>query len=230
MKPDSPSPEGRIPPSADLLTVARVDPRRPPRWVVIDKPAGMLSVPGKGESRRDCAAARIARLYPAATGPLVVHRLDMDTSGLLLFGLDEAAQRHLSGQFEARTVEKVYTALVAGVPEAEAGVIDAPLRADIERRPIQVVDPVQGRPAVTRWRVISIEPDRTRVRLVPETGRTHQLRVHCACAGWPIVGDLLYNPSAEFEPPTRLMLHASQLAFNDPGDGTRIEVASRPPF
>lgn len=211
------------------LNLVRVDARRPPRWVVVDKPAGMLSVPGKGEERQDCAAFRVRAAFPHATGPLVVHRLDMDTSGLLVFGLDGSAQRNLSGQFEARTVDKAYIALVAGVPGAERGVIDAPMRADIANRPYQVIDRERGRPAVTHWSVEAIEPDRTRLRLVPVTGRTHQLRLHCAHAGWPILGDVLYAPGTLREA-SRLMLHASELAFDDPIDGRRIEAASRPPF
>lgn len=213
------------------VAVVCVDRRSPPRWVVIDKPAGLLSVPGKGADKQDCAAARVRAAFPAATGPVVVHRLDMDTSGLLLFALDEDAQRRLSGQFEGRTVAKAYTALVSGMPPAETGVIDVPMRADIERRPYQVIDPVQGRRAVTRWTVLALETDRTRMRLAPETGRTHQLRVHCAYIGHPILGDVLYGPQPETaEARERLMLHASELEFDDPTDGSRVVVSSAAPF
>lgn len=212
-----------------LLEIVLVDPRG--RWVVIDKPAGLLSVPGKGEGKQDCAAARVRGAFPRATGPLVVHRLDMDTSGLLVFGLDEEAQRRLSGQFERRRVDKAYIALVAGVPGAERGVIDAPMRLDVDNRPVQVIDPEQGREARTRWEVLALEPAGTRVRLIPETGRTHQLRLHCAHAGWPILGDVLYGPQPETaESAPRLMLHAAELAFDDPTDGRRVAACSRAPF
>lgn len=188
-------------------------------------------MPGKGEQKQDCAASRVRMAFPHAVGPLVVHRLDMDTSGLLVLALDEDAQRRLSAQFERRTVTKAYVALVHGVPGAESGVIDVPLRADIERRPIQIVDPVQGREAITRWNVVALEPDRTRLRLVPETGRTHQLRVHCAHIGHPIIGDVLYAPlAAPMFAGERLMLHATELGLDDPTDGSRVQVMSPPPF
>ena len=200
------------------------------RYVVIDKPAGLLSVPGKGEGNRDCAAARVREAFPGCSGPLVVHRLDMDTSGLLVFGLDAAAQRELSGQFEARTVDKKYVALVLGAPPAETGEIDVPIRADITNRPVQIVDYEQGRQSRTLWRVLSLEADRTRLELVPLTGRTHQLRVHLAQAGLPILGDVLYGDQPRTaESADRLMLHASELEFVEPG-GVRVRVVSRPPF
>lgn len=200
------------------------------RYVVIGKPAGMLSVPGKGPEKQDCAAARIGVMFPQASGPLVVHRLDMETSGLMVLGLDAEAQRALSMQFERREVEKAYVALLgerAGegpdVLEAEEGVIDLPMRLDVENRPRQVVDHVQGRAAVTRWRVLTRETDRVRVQFVPETGRTHQLRVHAAVGlRRPIVGDSLYGGARA----ARLMLHASYLSFVEPGSARRVEFES----
>ncbi len=194
-----------------------------PRWIVIDKPAGVLSVPGKSAANRACAASWCREGYPHASGSITVHRLDMDTSGLLLMALDESAQRHVSAQFERREVEKAYVAVVRGRVHGEAGIVRLPLRADVARRPVQVVDRVQGREAITQWRVLAREgrPDgeATRLELVPLTGRTHQLRVHCAFVGsgglcsrgerwcehvWrdgygrggrghPIVGDVLYS-------------------------------------
>lgn len=168
------------------------------RLVVIDKPSGMLSVPGKGAEKADCAAARVRERYPWATGPLVVHRLDMDTSGVMVFALDAEAQRELSGQFERREVEKRYVALVEGMVEGDAGEIDAPIRLDVRARPFQIHDPVLGQRARTAWRVLGYEVDRTRVEFRPLTGRTHQLRVHAALArpeglGHAIVGDVLYG-------------------------------------
>lgn len=205
--------------------------RAAPRYVVVDKPAGMLSVPGKGEDKQSCAASRVRELFPASSGPLVVHRLDMDTSGLLVFGLDADAQRDLSMQFEARGVFKRYVALVDGTPPAERGVIDLPMRADLDDRPVQIIDRVQGRSSVTRWRLLSIETDRSRLELEPVTGRTHQLRVHLAAVGMPILGDVLYGPqpaTASLAP--RLCLHASVLEFAEPGGGGRVRVESRTPF
>lgn len=205
------------------------------RYAVVDKPSGMLSVPGKGPEKADCAASRVQLLFPAATGPLVVHRLDMETSGLLVFGLDQQAQKELSLQFEKRMVEKSYTALVAAQRVGEGadpldqveGVLSLPMRGDLERRPLQVVDQDNGREAVTRWRVVGREVDRIRVVFRPLTGRTHQLRVHAAAGlGHPILGDELYGgPEAP-----RLMLHASWISFLEPGTKRRVEFASGAPF
>lgn len=211
-----------------------------PRFVVVDKPSWMLSVPGKGAEKQDCVASRIAARFPPprARGPLIVHRLDMETSGLMVLGLDEDAQRDLSRQFEERIVEKQYTALLAAelisgtsdpLASADAGEISLPMRADLERRPIQIVDHAQGRAAVTRWRILAREPDRFRILFEPLTGRTHQLRVHAAAVGGlgrPIIGDGLYGG----EPAERLMLHASRLSFLVPGTRTRVDFESRPPF
>lgn len=197
------------------------------RFVVIDKPAWMLSVPGKGEGKQDCAVARVRAMFPKASGPMVVHRLDMETSGLMVVALDAATQRALSMQFEERRVEKAYIALVEGMVGGDEGTIDLPLRADIEHRPVQVVDHQLGRAAVTRWRVLSREVDRTRVRFEPVTGRTHQIRVHAAAGlRHPIVGDGLYGSGGA----ERLMLHAGFLAFVDPGKGRRVEFESGPAF
>lgn len=203
------------------------------RFVIVDKPAGMLSVPGKGPDKQDCAAARVAAHFPHASGPLVVHRLDMDTSGLLVFGLDADAQRHLAMQFEARTTRKRYIALIAGMPPAESGLIDLPMRADIDRRPMQIIDHIRGRPSQTRYRLLALEPDRARLELEPVTGRTHQLRVHLAAIGLPIIGDVLYGPAQSSEAPTdasRLYLHASELTVADPETGQPVHAESRPSF
>jgi tRNA pseudouridine32 synthase/23S rRNA pseudouridine746 synthase len=213
----------------DGLRVVALDPRG--RWVVVDKPSGMLSVPGKGEEKQDCVASRVRAAYPHARGPLVVHRLDMDTSGLLVLGLDEESQRHLSRQFELRRVEKAYVAVAAGRPSAESGVVDVPMRLDVGNRPVQIVDFAQGRSAVTRWNVVALEPERTRLRLTPETGRTHQLRVHCAHMGHAILGDVLYGPQPETaEAAERLLLHAAELVFADPTDGREVRAVSTPSF
>ncbi len=220
------------------------------RLVVIDKPSGMLSVPGKGVGKEDCAAARVREMFPGATGPLVVHRLDMDTSGVMVFALDAEAQRELSRQFERREVEKRYVALVEGMVAGDSGVIEAAIRLDVRARPFRIHDPVLGQAARTRWRVLGYEVDRTRVEFEPLTGRTHQLRVHAALArpeglGHAIVGDALYGeagrkvyaalvrgeePSEEKDEQRvargRLMLHASWLRLREPGSGKWIEVGS----
>ena len=196
-------------------------------WLALDKPSGVLSVPGKGEIGAVNIPAWVMRHEPGASGPLTVHRLDMDTSGVLLVALDADRQRALSMQFEARTVEKLYVAVVTGRVVAEGGVFDAPMRLDVPNRPRQIVDYAQGKPAVTEFRVLERGDDRTRLELNPLTGRTHQLRVHCAHAGHPILGDPLYGDP---ESAPRLLLHAARLVFTDPASDQRVVVESTPPF
>lgn len=201
-------------------------------YIAINKQSGVLSVPGKNPAVPNCVDL-CRRTFPDATGPMVIHRLDMETSGLLLMALDEDTQRELSMQFEARMVDKKYIALLHALVDADAGRVSLPIRPDIERRPIQIVDHAHGKPSTTMFRVLSREVDRTRVEFEPITGRTHQLRVHAATPraeggmGHPIIGDVLYSP-----PPhaPRLMLHASFLAFMDPSTGRRVELESRPEF
>jgi len=202
-------------------------------YAVVEKPSGLLSVPGKGADKADCVVARVRRMLPRAAGPMVVHRLDMETSGLLVVGLTAAAQRDLSGQFEARRVRKGYAALLAGEVAEDSGEVSLPLRPDLLRRPFQIVDAVHGRAAVTRYRVVARETDRTRVEFEPVTGRSHQLRVHAATMraagglGCPIIGDVLYGDASTGE---RLMLHATRLAFTEPGTGRGVEFESAVPF
>lgn len=214
---------------------------RSPRCVVIDKPAGVLSVPGRAEENRHSAVSWLTSRVPEARGPLVVHRLDMDTSGLLILALDPGAQQDLSEQFRRRSVHKEYVAMVWGTVRHEQGQVSLPMRPDIARRPYQIIDPVHGQPSVTTYRVLAYTPEGTRLHLEPRTGRTHQLRVHCAAPpalgglGCPILGDVLYaGAGAPFEAPEapapRLMLHARALEFNDPQTGRRVRVESAPPF
>jgi len=210
-------------PPGDLDIVDRGD-----AWVVIDKPPGLLSVPGKGPDKQDCVAARVRAAFPDADGPLIAHRLDMETSGLIVLGLTAEAQRSLSMQFEARTVGKRYIALVEGWLEFDEGTIRLPMRLDVDNRPRQVVDFERGKPAETRWRAIergvAKEREATRVEFTPITGRSHQLRVHAAHPEGldaPILGDGLYGDP---ESADRMLLHAAWLAFDDPGTGHRVEV------
>lgn len=175
------------------------------RLVVIDKPAGLLSVPGRTEP--DCASAQVQAAYADA---LIVHRLDQATSGLLLFARGPEAQRALSADFAERRVHKVYIAVVAGALAGE-GLIDLPLAADWPNRPRQQVDPARGKPSQTRWRALGAQGAGTRVALEPITGRSHQLRVHLAALGHPILGDPLYAPPDIAAASPRLLLHASEL-------------------
>ncbi len=196
--------------------------------IVIDKPAGLLSVPGRGADKADCAATRVQAQFPDAQ---IVHRLDMATSGLLLMARGAEMQRALSRLFEARAVAKHYVALVAGLVERDAGDIDLPLGADWPQRPRQQVDRLQGKPSLTHYRVLHRDPLTltTRLELQPVTGRTHQLRVHLQAIGHPIIGDALYAPP-EAAAATRLMLHASTLHLQHPVTRLDLTLTSPVPF
>lgn len=198
-------------------------------WVVVDKPAGLLSVPGRGEDKADCAARQVQDLYADAR---VVHRLDMGTSGLLVFARGLAAQQALSRAFEQRQVAKRYVAVVAGQVADDTGTMAWPLRCDWPHRPRQMVDPVQGKPARTDWQVLARDPagDCTRLALHPVTGRSHQLRVHLLTLGHPILGDELYAPPDRVAAAPRLLLHAEQLALPHPADGRMVVLQSAAPF
>jgi tRNA pseudouridine32 synthase/23S rRNA pseudouridine746 synthase len=193
--------------------------------IVAEKPAGLLSVPGRGEDKQDCLSARVQRRYPDA---LIVHRLDMDTSGILCFARTAEAQRRLNRSFEERRVGKRYCARVIGWLEGE-GEIDLPLSVDWLNRPKSKVDIEHGKPSRTRWRAAGYDAasDTTRVELAPVTGRSHQLRVHLAALGFPILGDPLYAPP---QPAPRMCLHAMALSLFHPADGRPVTFASPPPF
>ncbi|MCH2135046.1 MAG: RluA family pseudouridine synthase [Phycisphaerales bacterium] len=197
------------------------------RIVVFDKPTGLLSVPGIGPEKADCLVARAQGVFP---GCRIVHRLDRDTSGVIVLGRDAQAHRDLSIQFQEREVGKAYEALVLGVPEADSGLIDAAIRKDLDRPPRQCIDPVQGRPSQTRWSVLERSAGSARLELRPLTGRSHQLRVHLLSIGHPILGDDLYAPREGLELADRLCLHATELSVRHPGTGERVCFASRPPF
>jgi len=194
--------------------------------VAVDKPAGLLSVPGKGAHLADCLLARVQEVFPTA---LLVHRLDRDTSGVMIFALSPHAQRHLGLQFERRQAKKTYTARVWGHLQPKAGTVDLPLTVDWPNRPRQMVCHETGRPAVTEWRVRRQGADETRVRLMPRTGRSHQLRVHMLALGHPILGDPLYaeGPAAAFP---RLMLHSEELRVRHPDGGAGVRMRARVPF
>jgi tRNA pseudouridine32 synthase / 23S rRNA pseudouridine746 synthase len=195
--------------------------------VAVDKPAGMLSVPGRGADKQDCASARVAERWPDA---LIVHRLDMATSGLLVFARGAPAQRQLGMAFAGREVHKRYEAVVHGLVADERGEIDLPLMADWPNRPLQKVDAL-GKPSLTRFRVLSRDEalQQTRLALEPVTGRSHQLRVHLQAVGHPIVGDGLYDPARAAAAP-RLMLHACELRLPHPAGGETLHLQSAVPF
>ncbi len=195
--------------------------------IVVEKPSGMLSVPGRGAHLQDCMATRVQALFGDA---LVVHRLDMATSGLMLFARGSTAQRRLSRAFAQREVHKRYVAVVHGQLRPEQGEIALPLIADWPNRPLQKVDHAHGKPSLTRWHAIGLEVDRTRLELEPVTGRAHQLRVHLLAIGHPILGDALYAPPEVLAGADRLLLHAAQLRFAHPTSGDKITIESVVPF
>lgn len=193
--------------------------------LIADKPPGLLSVPGKLEGRADCLETRLRLAYP---GTLLVHRLDCDTSGVMIFARNKAAQGFLGQEFEQRCAKKTYVARVFGVLEPDAGRVDLPIGVDWPNRPRQMADPVNGRAAVTDWEVLARSPTETRVRLHPLTGRSHQLRVHMLSLGHPILGDPIYAEGWPNHP--RLMLHAETLALHHPDSGEWVSFASICPF
>jgi tRNA pseudouridine32 synthase/23S rRNA pseudouridine746 synthase len=201
--------------------------------LVFDKPSGLLAVPGRGPDKQDCLAARIQARYPDA---LIVHRLDMATSGLMVMARGPAVQRELSRAFAAREVGKRYIAVVAGrldAPPQEWGVIDLPIIVDWPNRPLRIVDHTRGKPSLTRWRVLANDDETgasTRVELEPVTGRSHQLRVHLRELGHPILGDALYAPPQVQALSGRLLLHAWSLDFVHPLSGERLAFECPPPF
>ena len=194
--------------------------------LLVDKPSGLLSVPGKGAHLADCLLSRVQSAFPDA---LLVHRLDRDTSGVMIFALTPHAQRHLGLQFEKRMTQKTYVARVWGVPPEKTGTIDLPLIVDWPNRPRQMVDHENGKPAQTDWRLLKSDGRTSRIRLQPRTGRSHQLRVHMLELGHPILGDPFYatGPARDFP---RLMLHSEELRFKHPQGGRSIKVRARAPF
>ena len=196
------------------------------RIVVFEKPTGLLSVPGIGPEKADCLVVRAQRDFPDAR---IVHRLDRDTSGIILLARDADSHRELSRQFHDREVNKTYEAVVDGIVAIDQGTIDAPIRKDLDHPPRQLIDDVHGRPSQTNWTVLNREEDRTRVELHPLTGRSHQLRLHLQSIGHVILGDDLYaDPAAQAKAP-RLLLHATILEFTHPASGQRLVIESPVP-
>ena len=205
--------------------------------LVLNKPSGLLAVPGRGEDKQDCLSARVQRRFPDA---LVVHRLDMATSGLMLMARGIAMQRALAKAFEMRQLHKRYIAVVQGcllppLPPASAdgwGLIDLPIVVDWPRRPLRIIDAQRGKPSQTRWRSVAFDDasDSTRVELEPLTGRSHQLRVHLQALGHPILGDALYAPAALAAAAPRLLLHACVLGLAHPRSAEPMRFESPPPF
>jgi tRNA pseudouridine32 synthase/23S rRNA pseudouridine746 synthase len=196
--------------------------------LVVDKPNGLLSVPGRGDDKQDCVISRLQRNWPEA---MIAHRLDMSTSGLLVVARGEAMQLEMYRLFRERAVDKRYVAAVAGLVADDVGEIDLPLICDWPNRPRQMVSHELGKPSLTRFRVLSRDPARnaTVVELEPVTGRSHQLRVHLAALGHPILGDDLYAGSAAGRA-TRLLLHAAEIAFPHPADGQPAIFRCPAPF
>jgi tRNA pseudouridine32 synthase/23S rRNA pseudouridine746 synthase len=200
------------------------------RLILCDKPSGLLTVPGKDPSLADCLEARVQARYPQRPDTKVVHRLDKDTSGLLLLAFDKKALGALGSQFEHRKVEKYYIARVWGDVDGDSGVIDLPLATDWENKPRQRVDHERGRASKTEWQVIGREAGVTRMKLTPLTGRTHQLRVHMLALGHPILGDTFYAEGPARDAADRLQLHAEMLRFAHPDDHTVRRFVSPAPF
>lgn len=192
--------------------------------LVAVKPAGLLSVPGRGPDKQDCLSVRVQSLYPNA---LIVHRLDMATSGLMLFARGAEMQRKLSIMFQQREMDKRYIAVCAGTLEQPEGEIDLPIAPDWPNRPLQHIDTEHGKPSLTRYRLLQQESDRSRVELEPFTGRSHQLRLHLASLGHPILGDALYGDESSAP---RLLLHACSLRFTHPDTGELLTFEHAPPF
>jgi len=207
------------PPPADQLKSVFID----DHLVVADKPSGLLSVPGLGPEKAICAQSILTARHGEV---LTVHRLDMDTSGLIIFARSKDSQRAMSQQFERREIRKVYEALVQGAMQNNHGLIDKAIAKYSRARPLRHLDP-EGQQAITHWSLIERSVDKSRVRLMPKTGRSHQLRLHMASLGHPILGDVFYGDPASHQ---RLCLHASEIAFTHPVTDEAISLIVETPF
>ncbi len=213
-------------PDVPLLEIIDTD----DTFVIVNKQGGMLSVPGRGVEKIDSVTHRVRRMFPGCIQQPAVHRLDMDTSGLMVVARTAEAMRELSRQFRERETSKRYIALLDGVVETDGGVIELPFRLDVENRPFQIYDEVYGKMGTTHWKKLAIEGDQTRVEFIPITGRTHQLRLHSAHEkglGIPIVGDPFYGAGTG---PGQMKLHSCELSFNHPVTGERMSFSLDPDF
>ena len=197
------------------------------QFLIINKPAGLLSVPGKHEHLQDCLESRIQAHTPEAR---IIHRLDTATSGIMVLARTPHAHRHIGLQFENRQVSKTYLADIWGKPSVKSGTINLPLICDWPNRPLQKIDFEVGKPAETEWEMLESNEDITRVLLKPKTGRSHQLRVHMLELGHPILGDNLYAHDEAFNATARMHLHASTLKFRHPDGGAYLEFKADCPF
>lgn len=195
-------------------------------FLVLDKPTGLLSVPGRHPALSDSLATRVQKQFPEA---LMIHRLDKDTSGVVLMSLNRKAHALIANQFAERSTQKSYIAEVWGYVKQPAGLIDLPLCIDPNNKPRHHIDKIHGKPAQSRWQVLSYGADTTRLRLSPLTGRTHQLRVHMKAIGHTILGDEFYAKGEALTRADRLMLHAEQLTFQHP-DGQMVSFSTACPF
>lgn len=213
------------PPPDEGLDLIHVD----EALIVVNKPEGLLSVPGRGEDRQDCMVHRVQQRFPEA---LTVHRLDMATSGLLVFARGEAMQRALSVLFQDRQVDKRYVAVVQGLLAPDHGEVNLPLIADWPNRPRQMVCFERGKPSLTLYEVLARDllKDETRVALTPVTGRSHQLRVHMLALGHPMLGDPFYGDADSQARAPRLLLHAETLSLPHPVSGERVHWVCTAPF
>ena len=200
-----------------------------PSLLVINKPSGLLATPGRGDDKQDCLLSRVQIEFPTAE---IVHRLDMATSGLMLFAINKAMQREMSILFQERKIQKKYIAVVEGIIKNSEGSVDSPMITDWPNRPLQMIDYESGKAALTHYTVIERDEvnECTRIELRPVTGRTHQLRLHMQSIGHVIKGDNLYSPPSLKKMPTRLLLHATFLEFQHPIDDKSITIFSEPEF
>lgn len=198
--------------------------------IIVNKPGGLLAVPGRGPDKQDCVVARVRALIPSMMEQPAVHRLDMQTAGLMVLAIDSDTHKALGKQFQSRQVVKKYEAIVSGRIDEPSGSIRLPFRLDPDNRPYQIYDPINGRDSVTLWKRLSNHELGTRIEFTPLTGRTHQLRVHSAHLlglAAPIVGDALYGSGKAGD---QMFLHATYLSFNHPEDHRIVEFCSPTPF
>lgn len=211
------------PPMSPYLEVLHVD----EELLIVNKPSGLLSVPGKAPEHSDCIEKRAREAHDQSR---IVHRLDMDTSGVMVLAMNGKSHRHLGLQFERRKTEKTYVAVVWGHVLEDTGEVDLPLICDWPNRPKQMVSFEHGKPAQTRWQVLERNAQTTRLRLFPLTGRSHQLRVHMLSLGYPIIGDRFYASDEALNASDRLALHAESLTLHHPANGERVTFRAECPF